>query len=197
MGEVRRQWRLKQPPWWRREESWRRYRSAAFQVAHRRRTPAWRRGLGLAALSFCVVAVAGASMNGGNISAAVGSAASTIRDLEQARFTLCLEADVASCVIDGDTFRYEGRTIRIADIDTPEVRDYRCLAEKQRGEAATRRLVSLMNAGPFTLAPYERKTDRYGRLLRIVTREGKSLGRILVEEGFARVWDGARHPWCG
>jgi micrococcal nuclease len=197
MGEVQRFRRLKQqpPPWWRHDEGWRRYRASAFRDARQHRMPAWRRGLGLAAFAFFVVAVAGSSLTGGSIHAFVGAVA-TPRDAEEARFGRCIDAGAASCIIDGDTFRYEGRTIRIADIDTPEVHDYACVTEKQRGEAATRRLVSLLNAGPFTLAPYERNTDQYGRLLRIVTRDGKSLGRVLVEEGHARSWDGARRPWC-
>jgi hypothetical protein len=27
-------------------------------------------------------------------------------------------------------------------------------------------------------------------------RNGRSLGAMLVDEGLARRWDGARHPWC-
>lgn len=117
-------------------------------------------------------------------------------DLETARFTLCVSGRGTNCVIDGDTFRYRGEIVRIADIDTPEVRNYGCAAEKVRGDAATARLLALINAGPFTLAPYERDHDQYGRALRILTREGKSLGMTLVAEGLARAWDGARRGWC-
>ena len=35
-----------------------------------------------------------------------------------------------------------------------------------------------------------------GRALRVVTRGGESIGGMLVAEGLARRWDGARHPWC-
>lgn len=122
--------------------------------------------------------------------------ATTGRDVEQARFTYCVRGAGTNCVIDGDTFRYRGEIIRIADIDTPEVRNYGCAAEKTRGDAATARLLALMNAGPFTLGAYPRDHDQYGRLLRIITRDGQSLGMMLVAEGLAREWDGARHPWC-
>ncbi|MCA9241211.1 MAG: thermonuclease family protein [Planctomycetales bacterium] len=117
-------------------------------------------------------------------------------DPEQARFTLCVRGRGTNCVIDGDTIRYGGDIIRIADIDTPEVRNYGCAEEKVRGDAATARLLALMNAGAFTLAPYERDRDPYGRALRIVTRDGQSLGMTLVAEGLAREWDGARRGWC-
>jgi len=42
---------------------------------------------------------------------------------------------------------------------------------------------ALLNAGPFTLTPIKRDVDRYGRKLRIVERDGVSLGAILVRHG--------------
>lgn len=102
-----------------------------------------------------------------------------------------------TCVIDGDTIRVEGVSIRIADIDTPEVRNYGCPEELALGQAATGRLVALLNQGPFIAAPYTRDEDVYGRKLRILKRDGQSLGMVLVSEGLARAWDGARRDWCG
>ncbi|HHY49682.1 MAG TPA: thermonuclease family protein [Alphaproteobacteria bacterium] len=111
-------------------------------------------------------------------------------------FAECRYAREADCVVDGDTFRTGGLTIRIADIDTPEIFDPRCPAERALGERAARRLVSLLNAGPFVLRPVARETDVYGRALRLIVRDGRSLGAVLVAEGLARRWDGARRPWC-
>ena len=100
-------------------------------------------------------------------------------------------------VIDGDTFRYGGNKIRIADIDTPEVRG-RCAYETKLAARATQRLEELLAAGPFELQPIPgRDEDRYGRKLRVVTRNGRSLGDRLVAEGLARTWTGRRQPWCG
>lgn len=101
----------------------------------------------------------------------------------------------AAVVIDGDTFHYGGSKIRIADIDTPEVRG-RCPYETALAARATRRLADLLAAGPFELQPIDRDEDRYGRKLRIVTRNGRSLGDQLVAEGLARTWPGRREPWC-
>jgi len=98
-------------------------------------------------------------------------------------------------VVDGDTFRYRGDTIRIADIDTPEVNG-RCAEETALAARATDRLATLLAAGPFTLEPMDRDEDKYGRKLRIVTRGGQSIGDALVAEGLARRWDGQRRPWC-
>ena len=41
-----------------------------------------------------------------------------------------------------------------------------------------------------------RDTDVYGRQLRVVTRDGQSLGMLLVAEGLAHVWDGGKRSWC-
>ncbi len=98
-------------------------------------------------------------------------------------------------VIDGDTFEVDGERIRIADIDTPEVNG-RCAHESELAARATGRMRDLLHQGPFDLNPIARDEDRYGRKLRIVTRDGRSLGDILVAEGLARTWSGRREPWC-
>jgi endonuclease YncB( thermonuclease family) len=100
-------------------------------------------------------------------------------------------------VIDGDTFVYRDIHIRIADIDTPEVHG-RCAAETALAARATQRMRALLAAGPFELHPTGdgRDEDRYRRKLRIVTRNGRSLGDMLVAEGLARTWTGRREPWC-
>lgn len=98
-------------------------------------------------------------------------------------------------VIDGDTFRYQGQKIRIADIDTPEIHG-RCPSESALAAQATDRMAELLAAGPFELQRVERDEDRYGRKLRVVTRNGRSLGDQLVAEGLARTWTGRREPWC-
>lgn len=102
-----------------------------------------------------------------------------------------------TCVVDGDTIWLEGNKIRIADIDTPEVSQPQCQLEKQLGDRATDRLIELLNAGPFELRTIgDRDTDQYGRNLRVLVRDGRSLGDQLVSEGLARTWTGRREPWC-
>lgn len=104
-------------------------------------------------------------------------------------------AGAAVRVIDGDTFDLGGERIRIADIDTPEVRG-RCPEERAQAALATQRLRVLLAAGPFELVRNGRDEDRYGRKLRIVVRDGRSIGDMLVAEGLARTWTGRREPWC-
>lgn len=112
------------------------------------------------------------------------------------RFRLCAGGGGMDCVVDGDTFWLDGQKIRVADIDTPETHQPHCPAERARGQRATRRLIALLNEGAFSLAPVERDRDRYGRALRIVMRDGRSIGTMLVNEGLARPWTGSRQPWC-
>jgi micrococcal nuclease len=119
------------------------------------------------------------------------------QDRESAGFGRCIGPVRISCVVDGDTFWYRGEKVRIADINTPEVSEPGCTAEAELGEQATERLTELLNQGPFRLEPVERDRDRYGRLLRTVTRGGQSLGDTLVAEGLAERWQGRRGDWCG
>ncbi|MBX9454735.1 MAG: thermonuclease family protein [Rhizobium sp.] len=103
----------------------------------------------------------------------------------------------SNCVIDGDTFYFGATKVRISDIDAPETHPPRCAREADLGDRATRRLVQLLSAGAFQLVRADRDIDRYGRQLRIVVRDGRSLGKVLVAEGLARPWTGKRRPWCG
>lgn len=101
------------------------------------------------------------------------------------------------CVVDGDTLWHEGIKIRVADIDAPEVGSPRCSYEAALGAKAKSRLLQLVNMGPFQMQSWQgRDEDKYGRKLRVLVRDGRSLGDILVSEGLARTWSGRREPWC-
>ena len=118
------------------------------------------------------------------------------QDQEQGDFSICSRSGRITCVVDGDTIWYRGDKIRISDINTPEVSRPSCAYEAELGERATNRLLALLNEGPFTLEREGRDLDRYGRQLRIIRRDGRSLGDVLVEEGLAEVWQGRRGDWC-
>ncbi|GAA0267762.1 thermonuclease family protein [Alteraurantiacibacter aestuarii] len=118
------------------------------------------------------------------------------QDLEQGQFSRCSGSGRITCVVDGDTIWYRGDKIRLADINTPEISRPACRREAELGEEATVRLTILLNQGPFTLVSEGRNLDRYGRQLRIVMRDGRSLGAILVAEGLAEQWQGRRGDWC-
>ena len=116
--------------------------------------------------------------------------------VQSARFWLCSGTHRVTCVVDGDTFWYRGAKIRIADINAPEVSQPSCAREAALGERATGRLLGWLNAGPFVMQAAGRERDRYGRLLRTVTRDGVSVGEDLVRAGLAERWKGYRGNWC-
>lgn len=95
------------------------------------------------------------------------------------------------CVIDGDTFYYHDQSIRISGIDAPEINPPECDLEAELGEAASLRLLQLLNGGPFEIefsGPEDE--DQYGRKLRTAVRDGRDFGDILMDEGLARRWAG-------
>lgn len=152
-----------------------------------------------AILCAMIIAAGGWLVFGGadNLFGLLAAAKTPTSDSLSAAFSFCGGGHREDCVVDGDTFWFEGEKIRIADIDTPELSPPRCEAERIKGEAAKARLLALLNDGKFSLSTGPRDEDKYGRKLRTVTRAGRSLGNALVDEGLARRWDGARHGWCG
>jgi micrococcal nuclease len=141
-------------------------------------------------LTLFVVAVAALSVAGeqNTATAKAGPAA----------FQLCRSASQQNCVVDGDTIRYGGAKIRLADLNAPEVSRAQCAAELALGERTTHRLVELMNAGPFTVTKVGgRDEDSYGRKLRVIARDGRSVSDTLIAEGLAQPSNGTRQSWCG
>lgn len=113
------------------------------------------------------------------------------------RIAKCSPGARYNCVVDGDTLWIRGQKVRVADIDTPEISTPKCGSELALGNRATERLIELINEGSFELKAWPgRDTDQYGRKLRVLVRDGRSLGDRLVSEGLARTWSGRREPWC-
>ena len=138
-------------------------------------------------------AIARLSLFAVGILASVGSA-SPSSAIET--FSMCNGGHRITCVVDGDTFWFRGEKIRIADIDTPELSPPRCESERELGLAAKQRLLDILNSGPLSFKTTDRDEDRFGRKLRIVYRDRRSVGDILVAEGLARKWEGSRQSWC-
>ena len=100
-------------------------------------------------------------------------------------------------VIDGDTFRLGPETIRIENIDTPEMgRGAKCDAEANLATLAKARLSALLK-GSEGLKITRLKLDRYGRTLALVSVRGGDVGVALISEHLAVPWGGRRHSWCG
>ncbi|WP_331372870.1 thermonuclease family protein [Sinorhizobium chiapasense] len=105
-------------------------------------------------------------------------------------------------LVDGDTIKLGGKTIRIVEIDAPETYKPRCELERKLGYETKERLRQLLDAGDVT---YEATgTDRYGRTLAHVYAGGVNVGEQLMMEGRAlRYRPGAMAKaervsiWCG
>ena len=157
----------------------------------------WAQAGASAAGAAAAAARAAGSRGAGQADAGAGAGSVGSGAVGSGRFSICGHGKRINCMVDGDTFWMAGTKIRIADIDTPETHPPRCKAEARAGQAATLRMQALLNAGPFTLVPIRRDVDRYGRKLRLVQRNGVSLGGTLVREGLARHYGGGkRSPWC-
>jgi micrococcal nuclease len=119
------------------------------------------------------------------------------------QFTRCGLGRGHACVIDGDTFKLGGRSVRIIGIDAPETHPSRCAEEARLGEAATVKLQGLLNEGSFQMsAPIYGTKDRYGRDLRVIERSlpngsTQSIASDLRASGLARrYFGGLRAGWC-
>jgi endonuclease YncB( thermonuclease family) len=114
-----------------------------------------------------------------------GTATGTTRLTQYARVTR---------VVDGDTIDVRlssgaDRRVRLIGIDTPEVYG----GTECGGPGASRSLGRMLPAGArvkLTSDPTQDRTDRYGRLLRYVTKRstGRDMNRAQVWLGWARVY---------
>ncbi|MEM8801021.1 MAG: thermonuclease family protein [Pseudomonadota bacterium] len=100
-------------------------------------------------------------------------------------------------VVDGDTVRLSGQSIRLVGLDTPESYRARCNNESTLGNAATKRLRDLLARASTIELVYLQRQDRYGRYLARLMLDGRDVADIMVEEGFARRYSGGqRRSWC-
>jgi endonuclease YncB( thermonuclease family) len=104
-------------------------------------------------------------------------------------------------VVDGDTLRItcpetgEVRA-RLMGFDTPEVFSPRCPAEREAGEAATRRLAALLAEARRIRFAFEGR-DRYGRALTRLWLDGRDAATLMIAAGLARPYAGGRRAgWC-
>ena len=118
-----------------------------------------------------------------------------------ATFTRCGRGRGKACVVDGDTFKLGQRKIRIIGIDAPEVAA-RCPEEARLAEAATAKLMTLLNQGPFEMVGrIDDSRDRYGRDLRTVQRRRpdgsiQSIAAEMRASGLAHRYAGFKTAWC-
>ena len=155
----------------------------------------WALGAGLA-VAVVVGGLAAHLLTGGKLPKILQPVSATFSTVT-GQFALCGMAFGKDCVVDGDTIDVRGQRIRMVDYDTPEISDPRCASEYALGQKAKFRLLELLNSGPVEIrASGARDIDKYGRKLRLVLVNGRSVGDTLVAEGLAWSWEGHRHAWC-
>lgn len=83
-------------------------------------------------------------------------------------------------VIDGDTFTYEGKTIRLLCVDTPE--------KGQKGyESATKYLSNILSGQNLTLE--EQGLDKYNRTLAwVYTQDNILINKKVKEQDYGRIY---------
>lgn len=106
---------------------------------------------------------------------------------------ICSSGKRVSCVVDGDTFWFNGTKYRLKDIDTPEV-DGTCREEKRLAANATRALSLFLSKGEMKLRTYG--TGHFGRTLVNVSVGGQDAGTHLLQRRLARHWPDGHKFWC-
>ncbi|WP_448658823.1 hypothetical protein ACPVPU_15230 [Sphingomonas sp. CJ99] len=100
------------------------------------------------------------------------------------------------CVVDGARFRWGKLTIELADAEVPNLRLPACPAESVVASRAQARLVTLLNQGPFVVSREAYGEGARGSERRLVTRGGRSIGVMMIDEGLARKPGAATPRWC-
>ena len=153
------------------------------------------RGRVVSGLAAALLAIVGAAFDPAII-APFGPLAAAPETVS-ANFTRCGRGRGFACVIDGDTIKMGSRRVRIVGIDAPELAHPSCAAERALAERSAARLLVLVNQGPFDMTAHRfNRSDRYGRDLLVLARDGRSIGQQLIDEGLAHRYVGMKQSWC-
>jgi hypothetical protein len=115
----------------------------------------------------------------------------------EAKFFLCGTAKQDDCVVAPDRFMFHGQKIRLVGIEVPDIKKPRCEGERIKASDAELRVRAFLDSGPFELVTWQgNESEIEGHKLREVTRNGKSLADILVNEGLAKRPGAGRGGWC-
>lgn len=91
-------------------------------------------------------------------------------------------------VVDGDTFEFQGETIRLFGIDAPEQGQPCDRAAALRDCGAWSKAVLTKALGQGQLTCKAKDIDRYGRTVAQCWVAGKDLGKTMVQEGAAKAY---------
>jgi micrococcal nuclease len=95
------------------------------------------------------------------------------------------EQALVTRIVDGDTVELsDGRKVRLIGMDTPETK-HPSKGKECFGSEASLRTAQLLENKAVWLEQDVSETDRYGRLLRYIWRDGQMINHQLVVEGYA------------
>lgn len=131
-------------------------------------------------------------------SAAAPKSGEAVAGAYQAKFFLCGTAKQDDCVVAADRFVVHGQKIRLVGVEVPNITKPRCEAERIKASDAKLRVRAFLDSGPFDLVTWKGNDAQVeGHQLRDVTRNGRSLADVLVNEGLAKRPGSGKSGWCG
>ena len=96
------------------------------------------------------------------------------------------DGDTVQLEVDQGLSTYRRVWVRLAHINTPELKH-------ADGSAARQRLRDLLAAEPLTVTTIRDRTEKYGRYLaEIRNADGVDVGEQLLQEGLATAYEGGR-----
>jgi hypothetical protein len=143
-------------------------------------------------LAAVIVAVGGwFAFGGGNLPGVPAVAKTPVADLSSATFSICGDGRHVNCVVDGDTFWFQGEKIRIADIDTPaDAAEWRQLLAGRR--LARRRQIRPQAPDRNTFGTLTRQYTCRGTLRQALGRRKAWMVRLRAARG--SLPDGRNRP---
>jgi len=168
-------------------------RLAAEREARRR----YRRGslwlpLAAVALIGAFSLWAGGALSGGS----AGSAPAGTSVTRGLTFGPCDQGGLTNCVASGDSFYLAGKTVRVANIEAPQIHGAACPAEARLARRSAAELQRILNSGELRLRRTGQDLDSVGLLLRRVTVDGRDVGEAMIASGHARAFGDIGRSWC-
>lgn len=113
-------------------------------------------------------------------------------------------ANMAMCIVDGDTIRVDYHSYRLGGLDTPETRQPKCPEEKELGLKAKAQMEKMINSAIIVrVTTYihpllkEAARDKYGRILAKIEADGVDVAQEMIRLGYARPYNGeTKSSWC-
>lgn len=147
--------------------------------------------LGIAGVGLFAAAIAMVTLGFSVISAPDAGASATAASAE--RFGPCEGGP--NCVVDGETIRVAGQTVKIAGIDTPPLQSANCPQQELLAAQAIEKLTGLLNSGKVSLGAQVRDSD--GALRRPVLVDGKDVAPAMIDAGVAEPPGNLQGSGCG